>query len=69
MTAKNLQQIKTAANKDSTDLVITFLLDSFTKLFTGDKDTTYATKGKPFFANIHDFTLAISRVDHGRLEF
>ncbi len=68
MTAKNLQQIKTAANKDSTDLVITFLLDSMTKLFTGDKDATYATKGQPFFANIHDLTLAISRVDHGRLE-
>jgi len=68
LTAKNLQQIKSVANKDSTDLVIIFLLDSMTKLFTGDKNSTYATKGQPFFANIHDFTLAISKVDHGRLE-
>jgi len=38
---KNLQSIKKFAEKES-DFVIIFILDSFTKFFTGKKTATYS---------------------------
>ena len=38
---KNLQRIKKIAEKES-DFVIIFILDSFTKFFTGKKTATYS---------------------------
>ncbi len=39
--AKNLSRIIKYANVHSTDVVVTFLLDSFTKFFTCDSKASY----------------------------
>jgi len=38
---KNFTKIVKYVNLNSTDVVVTFVLDSFTKFFTGDAKATY----------------------------
>ena len=52
--AKNLSRIIKYANVHSTDVVVTFVLDSFTTFFTCDAKASYIGQGAPFFVNADD---------------
>jgi hypothetical protein len=51
---KNFTKIVKYVNLNSTDVVVTFVLDSFTKFFTGDAKATYIGQGAPYFINADD---------------
>lgn len=66
--AKNLSRIIKYANVHSTDVVVTFVLDSFTKFFTADAKASYIGQGAPFFVNADDLQLQIRKADYGALD-
>lgn len=65
---KNLTAIKGFIQKNPDDNVISFVLDSMTKFFTGSATATYAQQGQSFFSSSDDLQQNIRKIDHGKLE-
>lgn len=51
---KNLDAIKIYIQRNPSDNVIAFVLDSMTKFFTADANATYAQRGQSFFSSADD---------------
>jgi len=49
--------------------VVSFILDSMTKLFVGLPTATYESHGTEFFTNAEDLQQTIRKLDHGLLDF
>lgn len=65
---KNLAAIKGYIQKNPSDKVVSFVLDSLTKFFVGLSSATYAQQGSTFFTSVEDLQQNIRKVDHGKLE-
>lgn len=68
ITKKNFEKITKYAKVHSTDIVVTFVLDSMTKFLTGDSKATFIGQGAPFYTSAEDLQLSIRKADHGALE-
>jgi hypothetical protein len=65
---KNFDKITKYAKVNSTDIVVTFVLDSITKFLSGDSKATFIGQGAPYFVNAEDLQLQIRKADHGALD-
>ena len=65
---KNFDKITKFAKVHSTDVVVTFVLDSMTKFLTGDSKATFIGQGASFFTNADELQLSIRKADHGSLD-
>lgn len=68
ITKKNFDKITKFAKVHSTDVVVTFVLDSMTKFLTGDSKATFIGQGASFFTNADELQLSIRKADHGSLD-
>lgn len=68
ITQKNFEKITKYAKVHSTDIVVTFVLDSMTKFFTGDSKATFVGQGALYFTNAEDLQQAVRKSDHGALD-
>jgi hypothetical protein len=51
---KNFEKITKYAKVHPGDQVVTFLLDSLTKFFSGDAKATFVSQGAPYFTSADD---------------
>ena len=65
---KNFDKITKYAKVNSTDIVVTFVLDSITKFLSGDSKATFIGQGAPYFVDAEDLQLQIRKADHGALD-
>lgn len=68
VTPDKLSRVTKNVRDNGDEEVGIFLLDSLTKFFTGNPDSTYISDGQDFFKTVDDFDTAIRKLDHLSLE-
>jgi hypothetical protein len=54
---KNFDKITKYAKTNSTDFVVTFVMDSITKFLSGDSKATFIGQGAPYFVDADDLQM------------